>query len=185
MILTPQQVIDTFGSHGYELNPKEIVPFAFRNAQWVPDAWDDKLGIIYDGNRIVWGMGTTQPGKSPLQRDDVNKNGVFILRPDFYKNCFQKGKHKGKYDCLVQFGSGIFKGWRDNDRDGEFDISGTLWDDVRGLNFHTTRWDKLVQRVGDFSEGCMVVHDAKKFDEIMEVVYGSDQALFSLALFQE
>lgn len=173
-----------FIRHGYLLNEKEIVMFGDRNADWQPDKWNDTLGLIH-GTTAIGISGTTKPGKSPLMRTDINENGVFILRPNFYPYAFHKGKHHGKYDALVQFGDGIFEGWRDNDKDGQFDISAKLWKDVKGLNFHTTRWDKQVIRVGDFSEGCQVTEVAKEFDELMKIVYGSEQALFSYALFQQ
>lgn len=180
---TYEKVKGLFDSHGYPLNEKEVVPFACRNAIWTPDAWDDVLGIIH-GQTVIAATGTTKPGKSALAREDVNEDGVFILRPNFYPNSLQKGKHKGKYDCLVQFGTKIFEGWRDDDQDGLFDINAVLWRNVRGLNFHSTRADKQVKRVGDFSEGCMVVEVWKEFQQMMEIVYGTDQALYSLALFQ-
>lgn len=131
--------------------------------------------------------GTTDPGKSPLlKKSGVNPKGIFILQPGFYANCWHKGKHKGKYNALVQFGSGIFKGWRDNNQDGELDTTGKTYTDVQGLNFHTTRWDKKVMRVGDFSEGCMVMEVASEYDSIMmDVIYVSSQGIFSYALFDE
>jgi hypothetical protein len=182
---TYNSVKATFKAHDYPLEPNEITVFGKRSIGWKIDAWDDILGIVYQ-DTVLTAFGTTKPGKAPLSREDgVNKDGVFILRPNFYKNCWQKGLHKGKYRALVQFGDGIFEGWRDNDHDGLFDINAVLFKNVRGLNFHTTRWDKKVVRVGDFSEGCSVVHDAQQYDKIMDVVYGSNQALFSYALFQE
>lgn len=177
-------IVKLFSDHGYPLNLDEVTPFGIRNPKWTVDAWDDLCGIIYKDVCIV-APGTTKPGGSPLSKDEgVNENGIFILRPNHYPSSMKKGKHKGKYDCLVQFGVGIFEGWRDNDHDGEFDIDAKLWRDVRGLNFHSTREDKVVKRVGDFSEGCQVVHLWGKFEEMMEVVYKVDQQLFSYTLFQ-
>jgi hypothetical protein len=176
-------VVKLFESHGYPLDLKEVTLFGIRAKDWGIDEWTDTLGVIH-GDKLIFGAGTTKPGKSPLTKTDgVNKNGIFILRPNFYKNCFQKGKHKGKYDALVQAGN-VFEGWRDNDHDGQFDISATLWKDVQGLNFHSTREDKTVVRVGDFSEGCQVVHLWTKFQEIKNLAYESNQSLFSYALFQ-
>jgi hypothetical protein len=182
---THSDIVKLFDSHGYELNLDQITPFGIRSKDWDIDEWEDTLGIIYK-DLCITAAGTTKPGKSPLTKtENVNENGIFILRPNLYKNCLQKGKHKGKYNALVQFGFGNFEGWRDNDHDGLFDINAVLWRDVKGCNFHGTREDKTVVRVGDFSEGCQVVHLWEKFDLMMEVVYKSEQALFNYALFQE
>jgi hypothetical protein len=173
-----------YKSNGYEFLEKGINVFGIRSKDRTVDKWNDVLGIAYD-NKVIAVSGTTDPGASPLSKTEgVNKNGIFILQPGFYKNCLQKGKHKGKYNALVQFGS-VFRGWRDADRDGQLDMVGQIWTDVQGLNFHTTRWDKQVMRVGDFSEACQVCEVATEYDLIMDVVYASTQSLFNYALFDE
>ena len=173
-----------YKAHGYEF-VNGINPFGIRAKDRTVDKWNDILGIATP-NAVIAVSGTTDPGASPLSKTEgVNKNGIFILHAGFYKNCWQKGMHKGKYRALVQFGQGIFKGYRDSDKDGNLDFSGKTWDDVQGLNFHTTRWDKQVIRVGDFSEACQVVEVAREYDQIMDVVYGSTQSLFNYALFEE
>lgn len=173
-----------YRSHGYEF-VSGINPFGIRSKDRTADKWNDILGITYEG-KVIAVSGTTDPGASPLSKTEgVNKNGIFIIHEGFYKNCWQKGMHKGKYKALVQLGSGIFKGHRDNDHDGKLDFSGITWRDVYGLNFHTTRWDKQVMRVGDFSEGCQVVEVAKEYDKIINVIYASTQTVFNYALFED
>jgi hypothetical protein len=171
-----------YDQHGYPLHDG-INPFAIRNNLWLPDKFNDVIGIVSAGKVIAF-SGTTKPGLSPLKREDVHKDGVFILAPGFYEHCWHKGLHKGKYKALVQFGSGIFRGWRDNDKDGQFDIDGAVWTNVTGLNYHTTRWDFQVQRVGDFSEGCQVQEVATEYDEVMiKTIWESEQSIFNYALF--
>lgn len=181
--LTRDDIVTLFDKHGYQLQPG-ITMWGLRNAKWEPDKWNDYIGMIDDKDMLGF-SGTTKPGKSPLMRPDVNENGVFILRPNFYENCWHKHLHKGKYRCLGQFGTGIFEGWRDNDKDGQFDIDAKLWRDVQGLNYHSTRKDKQVVRVGDFSEGCQVQEVFDEYEKIIANIYDSDQSLFSYALFQE
>lgn len=179
------QVIDLYRSKSFPIEENAINVFGIRSKDLTADKWNDTLGIITPGKKVIALSGTTDPGKAPLSRiEKINANGVFILQPGFYKNCWHKGKHKGKYNALVQFGSGIFKGWRDNNKDGKLDLTGKIWSDVQGLNFHTTRWDLKVQRVGDFSEGCQVVEVAQEYDTIINVIYASEQPLYSYALFQ-
>lgn len=186
--LSYDYVKSLYQEQNFPFDEKAINVFGIRNKDMTADKWNDTLGIAYYPGRMVLAVsGTTDPGRSPLSKTEgVNKNGIFILSSGFYKNCFKKGLHKGKYRALVQAADGIFRGVRDNDRDGEIDMTGKIVTDVRGLNFHTTRWDKQVMRVGDFSEACQVVEVAKEYDEIMvEVIYESTQELFSYALFNQ
>lgn len=183
--ITYDQVVKLYTNHGYPFDSKAINVFGIRCKNLVPDKFDDTLGICFPDKQIIAVSGTTDPGRSWLSKDG-NVDGVFILKPGFYKNCWHKGLHHGKYKALVQFGDGIFKGYRDNDKDGNLDLTGKEWDNVKGLNFHTTRWDVQVQRVGDFSAGCQVTEVAKEYDKIMiEQIYNSTQSIFSYALFDE
>lgn len=176
------QVVAWYKAFNYPFHENAINVFGKRHKDMVPDKFDDVLGIAYN-KKVIAVSGTTDPGKDSLL-DATNKDGVFILQPGFYANCWHRGMHKGKYNALVQFGEGIFKGWRDNDDDGKFDATGKTWTNVQGLNFHTTRWDMRVSRVGKFSEGCQVVEVAQEYDPIIQAVYASNQSLFSYALFQ-
>lgn len=183
--LSDHEVKDLFKAHGYPLDPDAITVFAIRNEKWVVDKFNDVLGICYPGGKVLAATGTTLPGKHWLTVDDGHPDGVFILRPDFYPDCFIKRKHNGQYDALCQAGPGIFKGFRDKDMDGRFDILPVLWDNVTGLNYHTTRWERNPHRVvGKFGAGCQVVEVAQEYDKQMAVVYASTQTHFSYALFQ-
>lgn len=180
--LTYDFVKSLYDSHGYPLE-EGINVFGIRNSELVPDAWDDILGIIYN-DEVICVSGTTDPGRSWLSKEG-HPEGVFILKPGYYKNCWHRGKHHGKYKALVQFGDGVFKGWRDKNKDGKFDLTGKTYTNVKGLNFHTTRWDLQVLRVGDFSAGCQVVEVAKDYDRVIDLAYSTSQSLYSYALFNE
>jgi hypothetical protein len=170
--------------HLYPFDENAINVFGIRNSILAPDKFDDILGIAIPGGKVIAVSGTTDPGRSWLTTDDGNADGCFILMDGFFANCWHRGLHHGIYKGLVQFGSGIFKGYRDNNKDGKLDLTGKIWDNVVGLNFHTTRWDKQVQRVGDFSAGCQVVEVAKEYDKMIETIYQSTQPLYSYALFK-
>jgi len=117
----------------------------------------------------------------------MNPNGVAILIPGFYEKAWIIGKHKGEYDALVQNGSGVFKVWRDSDKDGKFDFSGKIYTDVSGLNDHTTK-EHQINNVGGFSEGCMVTQDDKEHQIKMAICKRAAELYsnsFSLALFQD
>jgi len=117
------------------------------------DKFNDIRGIAYidafgQQQCLEWAC-TTKPGLKPLSGGAMNPNGVAILIPGFYGKCWVIGKHKGEYDALVQAGPGVFKVWRDNDKDGNFDFSGKIYTDVAGLNDHTTRAHQI-NNVGSF-----------------------------------
>jgi hypothetical protein len=183
ILLTYDQVRALYDNNGYPFSDHAINVFGIRNEDMTVDKWNDTLGIVCPGKEVLAFSGTTDPGASPLSKiEGVNANGIFILMRGFYANCFHKGLHHGKYRALVQYGSGIFKGWRDNNHDGKLDLTGNICTDVQGLNFHTTRWDKKVMRVGDFSEACQVTEVAQEYDLMIEKIYASTQSIFSYAL---
>jgi hypothetical protein len=182
--MTYTDVLALYDQRGYPFDPGTINIFGRRNKNIKADLWDDVIGVAFPDQQVLAFSGTTDPGRSPLlKKSGVNENGIFILKPGFYANCWHRSLHKGKYKALCQFGYGIFRGWRDNDKDGVLDLNGAEWRDVRGLNLHTTRWDKKVVRVGDFSEACQVVEVAKEYDQIINKIWASSQALYSYALF--
>lgn len=113
-------------------------------------------------------LGTTDPGKSYLMKVLGNPNGTAVLIHDAqYIDCWQIGKHKGKYEALVQSGRAKFKVWRDRNMDGDVDYVGTIYSDVLGLNHHTTKLGYKANWIGNFSAGCQVVWDQKSFAEVI------------------
>lgn len=175
-----------YDAQGYPIRKDGIDVFGIRSKDMTPDLWNDTIGSInHITKKVISLSGTTDPGKSPLSKTEgINVNGIFILLAGHYPDCFMKGFHKGKYKALIQAVDGLFRGIRDNNHDGKIDMTGKIVTDVRGLNLHTTRWDKKVMHVGDFSEACQVVAVAKEYDVLMEEVYASKQKRYSYALFE-
>jgi len=155
-----------FDKGAYNLNL-----YGIRNGYGSVNEFNDVLGVAYrdeQGNEIVLEhKGTTDPGSWWLRNRMGNPNGTFILAPGQYRDCWSIGKHKG-YEALVQVGS-PFKGWRDNDQDGQLDPEGKLYRDVTGLNMHTTSWLKQVDKVGAYSAGCQVRQYTEAHEHIMKL----------------
>ena len=105
---------------------------------------------------IVTHKFTTKPGAYWLKDHVGNENGTFILKEGFYPSCWKMGEHKGKYKSLIQSEKSNFEGFRDKDKNGLPDYEGPIYKDVTGLNCHSTRFDKEVERIGAFSAGCQV-----------------------------
>jgi hypothetical protein len=174
--------------HRFFKGPYNVNLWAIRNPSLQVNEWNDLLGVAYQdawGNEInLVHSGTTKPGLYWLKNKLGNINGTFILMPGQYLSCFMLGKH-GKYDALVQNGM-PFKGWRDNDKDGEFDFSGPIYTDVRGLNMHTESLLNETEKVGAYSAGCMVREFDREHFMVMELLKRSAEIYgdtFSFALF--
>ena len=149
-----------FSNYEFNQSKYNINLFGLRHAPEV-DAFNDLLGVAYmdefENEHCLLFKGTTKPGLYYLGEGRVgNQDGTFILAPGFYKDCWMVGTHKG-YPAFQQKGYGIFKGWRDNNRDGKLDYSGKLYDNVTGLNGHRTNLNSIPKLIGPHSAGCQVV----------------------------
>ncbi len=133
--------------------------FGIRQGYETVDEFNDILGMAFNdafGNEVVlYHEGTTKPGYYWLKTKKGNSSGTAILQPGQYLNCWELGKHNGKYDALRQKGM-PFKVWRDGDSDGHLDVNGPTFTDVTGLNMHTTSFKTNIARVGAYSAGCQV-----------------------------
>jgi hypothetical protein len=154
----------------FETKPYRVNHFGRRNKDLITvNQFNDIRGIAFVddfGNEICLEFKcTTKPGLTGLVGEPVNKNGTFIMAPGFYNDCWIIGKHnRGKeheHDALVQRTTGVFKGWRDNNKNGKFDFDGKIYEDATGVNDHTTRAHQI-NNVGGFSLGCQVTQDDKE-----------------------
>lgn len=141
----------------------------------------------YDGKKIVdlpLFKGTTEPGKSWLQNVLGNPKGTAVLIHNRqYKDCWMIGKHKGKYEALVQSDKSKFTVWRDNNKDGDADYSAEEYYDVGGLNFHSTKLGYSSNWIGNFSAGCQVAWDYNYFSKtVMPFIKNRNQKYYSYAL---
>lgn len=185
---------DTVRSKGYiffDSGQFNINVFGIRSDKPLVDEFNDHMGIAYSddfGNEsLLLFKATTKPGLHWLKNSLGNVNGTAILIPGQYRSCWKLGYHKG-YKALQQHGDGIFKVWRDNDSDGALDIDGPVYDDVKGLNGHTTSFKNEVERVGAYSAGCQVIQDDLDFNIFLSVISKSASLygdVFSYTLLEE
>lgn len=110
---------------------------------------------------------TTVPGFLGLT-NPVNEKGTFIMKPGFYRHLWSPGLHRGK-PALVQINK--VSGYRDNDRDKIIDIDPkTIDTGMFGINNHACRWDRIVENVDNWSEGCVAVPNCKNMMRLLELV---------------
>ena len=125
-----------------------------RKDDTISNEFDDSLivCIVMDGKEFITEMGnyTTDPGHYYVKEKLLNDLGCAILVPGQYRKMWKIGKHRGKYEALVQRGKCTV--YRDSDKDECIDV------DVEhagyfGINMHHG-YDR--SEVGRYSAGCQV-----------------------------
>lgn len=143
--------------------------------------FDDLLGYLHDG-KVTWHTGTTDPGRYHLLYPE-NVNGVAILCPGFYKDCWTMGKHRGEYDAWVQIAP--VKVWRDKDKDAIIEYSVEVFEDARGINQHRANANAVSQNVEKWSAGCQVRNNPVEYEEFIKASSESGLTKYSLALLDQ
>jgi hypothetical protein len=183
-----------YKQYGYPFEEVRYKPnyFGFRSKENTVDMFNDLIGVSYldafSNKQCLIFKGTTKPGLRYLKDELGNPKGTFILQPGFHERCWGPGLHNGKSPAMVQFKPGVFRGWRDLDKDGQLDYTGQIYTDASGVNGHSTKNDINVERVGAFSAGCQVIQDDKEHAIWYNVgarAWEFEKKAFSYALFQE
>jgi len=162
-----------FSERKYDLNIGGI-----RSANNTPNRFDDSFFVAFIDERSTWRVAiwscTTDPGLYFLDNNKMgNKNGTAVLIPGQYRRCWKIGTHGSKkYPALVQNGM-PFNVWRDHNNDGSLDRSGTVYNDVTGLNCHKAHSWKEGKSIGknkvvsNWSAGCQVAEVSYAHDYIL------------------
>ena len=95
------------------------------------------------------------------RKHPINIDGTAIVIPGQYRGLWHLGKHRNKYDALVQVGD--IKVWRDVDRDGKLD-QGDVQEGLFGINAHRANATRASTQVDKWSAGCQVFQDPDHFD---------------------
>lgn len=169
----------------------DVFHYGIRSRSLLVNLWNDVLGVcLIDkfGNKLnLMHRGSTKPGLNWLKDKMGNVNGTAILQPGQYRKCWTLGTHNG-YPALCQSSVGVFKVWRDNNKDGRFDYQGPTYTDVTGLNMHTESLIRETDLVGLYSAGCQVREFDKEhmmvmaINELSVAMYGDG---ISYTLFEE
>ena len=130
------------------------------------NSFDDKVILVYrDQNGKLCANEypiTTDPGEYYTQQKLLNKAGAAILVPGQYRDVYKLGKHRGKYEAMVQTG-GKVRVWRDGNKDDKLDRSGEIREGWYGINIHRAGATGTTQKVGRYSAGCQVFQNADDF----------------------
>ena len=149
-----------------KFKPYNLNIVGIRNKEGRVNHFDDWIMVAYESNGS-WITdsfeATTLPGK-PSLLNPVNKKGAAILVPGQYEGTFELGKHRGKYEALVQ--KRPVKVYRDNTKDLVYDLS-KIEEGFFGINIHRASLGSLV--VGPESAGCQVIRRRIDYNYFIEL----------------
>lgn len=150
-------------SKNYNLN---IVGLRNENAE--PNSFDDEIWVFWRFNN-KWTLKkykvTTDPGLSYLQ-DPISESGTAILKEGQYHKAYRFGKHRGKYEALVQ--SKPVTVIRDFNRDKKLDFSsGREQTGLFGINIHRSSETGESAFVNNWSAGCQVFGKISEYNEFI------------------
>ena len=155
-----------FDDGAYDLN---II--AVRNLENNANQYDDKLHVCYLSEDGHWREDifqvSTDPGRYWLEKEDYKACAVYA-HPQQARGAYQVGKHRGKYEALVQWRPVLY--WRDGNKDEKADYGGEVFKDIIGLNIHR-RSIHDSDEVNKYSAGCIVFSKMAEWEAFMELVH--------------
>ncbi len=132
-----------------------------------PGLFDDEIRVCYkDG--FDWIEERYRATTDPSMEQHLNPNhktGVAIMKPGQYRGLYKYGKHRGKYDALVQTGSSV-EFYRDDNKDDQTDYINESKGYI-GLNLHRAHNSKIVYSTRYYSHGCQVIQNPADFARFM------------------
>jgi hypothetical protein len=176
-----EKIIDVMTNKGYRVYDTPEVDWnlnivGIRADVLTPNKFDDLLAVFhrFDGEWDVrYYTITTDPSPHYL-RNPINPRGTAILCEGQYRTCYKLDIHRrgkpGAHKALCQR-LGKVKVFRDKDRDGTLDLDqSTIQSGMFGINIHrgprNGQWDENNR---DYSAGCQVFSDDRKFDEFLRL----------------
>ncbi len=161
---------DIYERYGYSLPADgEVGIVALRSsAPEFSDGFDDYIGLVFHDGKSVLFKGTTDPGENDYQH-------VARAVPGFYDRAYEIGMHRGKYSAFVNHGWTPVAFTRPS-------APGHVARSFIGLNVHRAHATKVVDEVGPYSAGCLVVQDSKDFARML-LLAQTGQDYYDLALF--
>jgi len=159
---------------GYTIDkrPNKLNIIGVRNSKATSqDKFDDLIAYFtYDNNGKLVGRvvsGTTDPSTSFL-KSPINLKGAAILKSGQYKDAYQLGLHRNKYEALVQ--RKPVEVIRDNDRNALINYLAPTQTGLYGINIHkATKGKNNEDIIGSDSAGCQVFRNIPDFEDMMQL----------------
>jgi hypothetical protein len=168
------EIIKSAERLGYTIDkrPNKLNIIWVRNSKATSqDKFDDLLAYFtYDNNGKLVGRvvsGTTDPSTSFL-KSPINLKGAAILKSGQYKDAYQLGLHRNKYEALVQRKPVTVI--RDNDRNALINYLAPTQTGLYGINIHkSTKGKNNEDIIGLDSAGCQVFRNIRDFEDMMQL----------------
>lgn len=159
---------------GYTIDkrPNKLNIIGVRNSKATSqDKFDDLLAYFtYDNKGKLVGRvvsGTTDPSTSFL-KNPINLKGAAILKSGQYKDAYQLGLHRNKYEALVQRKPVTVI--RDDDRNALINYLAPTQTGLYGINIHkSTKGKNNEDIIGLDSAGCQVFRNIRDFEDMMQL----------------
>jgi hypothetical protein len=168
-------VIETMDRLGYTVfrsakKNYDLNLVGLRSENSTPNAFDDEMMVFWKWENR-WTLKrykiTTDPGLTYLT-DPENKNGTAILKEGQYRGSHKLGKHKGKYEALVQ--AKPLTVIRDFNRDKTLDFaSGKEQTGTFGINIHRATASGESMFVNKWSAGCQVFARSAEYNDFIRI----------------
>jgi hypothetical protein len=168
-ILTKIQ--EEYGFMVFDDGPYDLNIIAVRNLENNANQYDDKLHVCYLSEDGHWREDifqvSTDAGRYWLEKEDYKACAVYA-HPQQARGAYQVGKHRGKYEALVQWRPVLY--WRDGNKDSKADYGGEVFKDTIGLNIHRSSIHDS-DEVNKYSAGCIVFSKMAEWKAFMELVH--------------
>lgn len=157
----------------YPVNDRLVV-INIRSGSKEANLFDDTTMLVF--NNMVLGIyESTCDAGTPNLENPVNRDGAAIVMNGFYPKLWKVGKHRGKYEALVQNAPVVV--FRDDDRDNILDYSDIMLDDTMRLRLEHNNNDVTIVTA---SEPILVAKDPK--ETVKNEVYRIQQGMFGINL---
>lgn len=164
--------------------PKDYWILGVQSNEDTFNEFDDKFYLFKGDRFIMVTPGTTNAGTTGLLNYDLyNKRGCLIVKTnEWYYGLWKFGYHKGRMPALKQIEPiKYYRDWNKNKRAEEY---GKLYEGLRGVNFHTALYQKILsftrKWIGGWSVGCQVVNNLSKYYKILDLVKKQDSVSYCL-----
>lgn len=153
-----------------------------RSKEDKPNAFDDFFYLI-NGKEMRMYTGTTNPGVYWQNNFDPKKEGVAVLKPGQYVDCWTIGLHHGEYEAWKQ--ARPVTVYRDADKDGKSEAIGKMDTGMFGINIHhaNEKWTSTV--IDKWSAGCQVMNNPAQHKEFISLSKATGQKYFTYTLLEE
>jgi hypothetical protein len=170
-----QDIIDEMQRLGFNVDtrPNALNVVGIRDASVaVPENYSDNIAYFwFDDNGDLQGKiaeATTTPSVQYLKNPIAGSSGgTAIMKQGQYKNAYQIGIHRSKYEALVQTGGPVTV-IRDSDRNSILNYFGNVTTGYYGINIHRSTASYASQDlIGPDSAGCQVFRWRDDFNDMM------------------